>query len=187
MYFNDFTDAMVFSGYGDGFYAPGCWARTTQDHYQGMDLVDVVDDELWYNSVTTEDDIGHAIVSTYKDLNETVGFVVYGYTAEDTYYTSFALRSGLIPWMQHLQGGVTTLIIEIDYSDLHPVQFHVKESLGRFTECTGFDTDFKCHGYYDGVYGEGGVLDQVESEANSLGLCYKLIDIEWCAQLHPDP
>jgi hypothetical protein len=184
MYFNDFTDAMIFTGYGDGFYAPGCWARTTQDHYQGMDLVDVVDDELWYNSVTTEDDIGHAIVSTYKDLNETVGFVVYGYTAEDTYYTCYALRSGLIPWMQHLQDGTTTLIIEIDYSDLHPVGFHVKESLGRVRECTGCGTDFKCMGY---KLNKDLAQSAVESEAASLGICYKLIDIEWCAQLHPDP
>jgi hypothetical protein len=183
-YFNDFTDAMVFTGYGDGFYAPGCWARTTQDHYQGMDFVDVMDDELWYNSVTTDDDIGHAIVSTYKDLNETVGFVVYGYTAEDTYYTCYALRSGLIPWMQKLQEGTTTLIIEIDYSDLHPVQFHVTESLGRFTECTGFETDFKDSTYYCNL---GNAEQAVINEANGAGLCYKLIDIEWCAQLHPDP
>jgi hypothetical protein len=27
-YFNNFTDAFVFSEYGDGFYAPGCWSRT---------------------------------------------------------------------------------------------------------------------------------------------------------------
>jgi len=26
-YFNDFTDAFVFSEYGDGFYTPSCWAR----------------------------------------------------------------------------------------------------------------------------------------------------------------
>ena len=184
-YFNDFTDAMVFTGYGDGFYAPGCWARTTQPYYQGKAMVEgVVADELWYDSVTVEDDIGHAIVSTYKDLNETVGFIVYGYTAEDTYYACYALRSGLLPWMQHLQDGVTTLIVEIDYSDLHPVQFHVKESLGRFTECTGFETDFKCHAYYDNL---DYARSEVECEADDLGLCYKLIDIEWCAQLHPDP
>ena len=183
-YFNDFTDALIFTGYGDGFYAPGCWARTTQDHYEGMSFVNVADDELWYNSVTTSDEIGHAIVSTYKDLNETVGYVVYGYTAEDTYYACYALRSGLIPWTQFIQDGVTTLIIEIDYSDLHPVQFHIKESLGRFTECTGFETDFKCHGYYDIL---NGARCSVEEEADCLGLCYKLIDIEWCAQLHPDP
>ena len=150
-----------------------------------IENIDVsMDDELWYNSVTTDYDIGHAIVSTYKDLNETVGFIVYGYTAEDTYYTCYALRSGLIPWMQNLQDGTTTLIIEIDYSSLHPVGFHVKESLGKFTECTGFGTDFKCMGY---TILNGEAQASVECEAQELGLCYKLIDIEWCAQLHPDP
>lgn len=184
MYFNDFTDSLIFTEYGDGFYAPGCWARTTQDHYQGMDFVDVVDDELWYNSVTTDDDIGHAIVSVYKDLNETVGFVVYGYTAEDTYYVCNALRGGLLAWMQGLQDGTTTLIIEIDYSDLHPVAYHVKESLGRFTECTGFDTDFKSTAYYQNISGEEA---RVGEEADLLGIAYKYVDISWCAQLHPDP
>lgn len=184
MYFNDFTDALIFTNYGDGFYGPGCWARTVNPHYQGMDFVDVPKHELWYDSTTTEDDIGHAIVSTYKDLNETVGFIVYGYTAEDTYYTCSALRGGLLPWMQRLQEGVTTLIIEIDYSDLHPVKFHVKESLGRFTECTGFDTDFKCHKYYENLnMNEARVMN----EATALGIPYKYVEVEWCAQLHPDP
>jgi hypothetical protein len=183
-YFNDFTDALIFTEYGDGFYGPGCWARTTQDHWEGNVFVNVTDDELWYNSDTTLDDVGHAIVSVYKDLNETVGFIVYGYTAEDTYYACYALRGGLLPWMQYLQDGTTTLVIEIDYTSLHPVKFHVKESLGRFTECTGFYTDFKTTQYYSNI---GRVEWNVGNEADILGLCYKLIDIEWCAQVHPDP
>jgi hypothetical protein len=183
-YFNDFTDALVFTGYGDGYYGPGCWARTTQDHYQGDVFMNVDDDELWYSSTTVDDDIGYAIVSTYKDLNETVGFIVYGYTAEDTYYVCYALRGGLLPMLQELQDGATTIIVEIDYSDLHPVSFHVKESLGGFTECTGFGTSFKTHGYYDL---KGDAMDKVDSLADNLGLKYKLIDIDWCAQIHPDP
>ena len=82
------------------------------------------------------------------------------------------------------QDGTTTLIIEIDYSSLHPVGFHVKESLGRFTECTGFETSFKDSCYYRNL----DIAEcNVEAEAAEYGLCYKLIDIEWCAQLHPDP
>ena len=188
-YSNDFTDALIFTEYDDieygaGFYGPGCWARTVLDHYEGDELIKGPDDVLWYNSSTTLDDVGYAMVSVYKDLNETVGFVVYGYTAEDTYYTCYALRGGLLDWMQHLQDGVTTLIIEIDYESLHPVKFHVKESLGKFTECTGFGTDFKCHGYY---INKGMAESMVEAAADCLGLCYKLVDIEWCAQVHPDP
>jgi hypothetical protein len=183
-YFNDFTDAKVFTGYGDGFYAKGCWARTTQDHYQGKTLMDVPDNELWYGSTDTEDDVGYAIISTYKDLNETVGFIVYGYTAEDTYYACYALRGGLLSWLQEIQTGTTTIILEIDYSDLHPVGFHVKECLGTFTECTGFETNFKDTEY---ACNKALAKSMVESEADCLGLCYKLVDIDWCAQLHPDP
>lgn len=183
-YMNDFTDAKIFTGYGDGFYAQGCWARTTQDHYQGDVLMDLVDDELWYNSIDTEDDIGHAIVSTYKDLNETVGFTVYGYTAEDTYYTCYALRGGLLSWLQEIQCGTTTIILEIDYEDLHPVGFHVKECLGTITECTGFMTNFKDVEY---AQNKAAAEAAVMAEAADLGICYKLVDIEWCAQLHPDP
>jgi hypothetical protein len=183
-YFNDFTDALVYTTYGDGFYAPGCWARTTQDHWQEGDLIDVTGDELWYSSTTVDDTKGHAIVSTYKDLNETVGFIVYGYTAEDTYYTCYALRGGGLPWLQWVQDGVTTVILEIDYSDLHPVQFHVKEFLGPFTECTGAYTNFKTDDYYANIL--CGTMN-VEAEAAELGLCYKLVDISFCGQVHPDP
>jgi hypothetical protein len=174
-YFNDFTDALVFTEYGDGFYAPGCWSRTITPT-----------DDLWYESpVAVPDDyVGYAIVSTYKDLNETIGFIVYGYTAEDTYYTSYALRGGGLAWLQEVQCGVTTVLVRIDYNELHPVVFHVEEFLGPFTECSGAYTNFK-----DGVYGD--MVDigaaEVEGEADCLGLCYKLVDIEFCGEVHPDP
>ncbi len=131
-----------------------------------------------------DDDIGYALIATYKDLNETVGYVVYGYTAEDTYYACYALRGGLLPWTQMIQNGTTAIILEIDYSDLHPVQFHVKEALGPFTECTGANTNFKTGDYDDNMVDW---YDQVVGEADHLGLCYKLVDIEWCAQIHSDP
>lgn len=31
------------------------------------------------------------------------------------------------------------------------------------------------------------VRDTVEAEAAALGISYKLVEIEWCAQVHPDP
>lgn len=184
-YYNDFTDAFVFSEYGDGFYAPGCWSRTTQGPYwEGMDPVMALDDELWYESTVIDDDVGYAIISTYKDLNETKGFIVYGYTAEDTYYACYALRGGLLEWLQYIQDGVTTIVLRIDYEKLHPVRFHVEEMLGPFTECTGFDSNFKTFQYYE-RYNE--VKQMVEDRAAELGICYKLVDIEYCSQVHPDP
>jgi hypothetical protein len=186
-YYNDFTDAFVFSEYGDGFYAPGCWSRTTQGPYwEGKSQVMAADDELWYESTvaTPDDHVGYAIVSTYKDLNETKGFIVYGYTAEDTYYACYALRGGGLEWLQHVQEGVTSILLRIDYEELHPVGFHVEEELGPFTECTGAYTNFKTSQYYTN-YNMG--KQMVEDRAAELGICYKLVDIEKCGQVHPDP
>ncbi len=183
-YFNDFTDAKVFTEYGAGFYATGCWARTVLDHYIGKNLIDVPDNELWYSSDNTADNVGYAMISTYKDLNETTGFIVYGYTAEDTYYACYALRGGLLDRLQYIQDGTTSIILEINYSDLHPVGFHVAEAVGLFTECTGFNTNFKTNDYYMSY---DWVETRVQENAECLGICYKLVDIDWCAQVHPDP
>ena len=133
---------------------------------------------------TPDDHVGYAIVSTYKDLNETKGFIVYGYTAEDTYYACYALRGGGLEWLQHVQEGVTSIVLRIDYEELHPVGFHVEEELGPFTECTGAYTNFKTSQYYEN-YNMG--KQMVEDRAAELGICYKLVDIEKCGQVHPDP
>ncbi|MCX6648600.1 MAG: hypothetical protein NTV61_04335 [Candidatus Bathyarchaeota archaeon] len=188
-YWNDFTDALVFTNYGSGYYAPGCWARTSQPSLstlslRGTDMDTLAIDDLWYNSATTEDTYGYSIVSVYKDLNETVGLVVYGYTAEDTYYTCYALRGGLLAWFQNLDEGVTTVVLEINYSSLHPVTFHVRECLGPFTETTGFDTSFKTTEYSQNFTI---AATAVTDEAKSREICYKLVDIDWCGQVHPDP
>ena len=74
--------------------------------------------------------------------------------------------------------------MEIDYTELHPVEFHVVESLGPFTECTAFETNFKDSDYYENY---NTAKEAVESEAMRLEICYKLVDIHWCAQVHPDP
>ncbi len=73
-------------------------ARTSQPSPSKSDLTDA----LWYNSTDVDDNMGYAIVATYKDINETIGYIVYGYTAEDTYYACYALRGGLLPWTQWL-------------------------------------------------------------------------------------
>lgn len=76
------------------------------------------------------------------------------------------------------------MLLEIDYSDLHPVVFHVGEFLGPFTECTGAYTNFKTEEYNSNVNCGTATIEQ---EAAELGLCYKLVDIGFCGQVHPDP
>lgn len=188
-YYNDFTDALIFTEYGDGFYAPGCWARTVQPtlgtlSLRGDSMNTLPKHTLWYDSTDVDDEYGYAVISTYKDLNETVGLIVYGYTAEDTYYACYALRGGLIEWLQHVQDGTTTLIMEIDYNDIHPVEFHIKEFLGPFTECTGLNTNFKTSEYYANLNAANADVAQTAFNRN---ICYKLVDIELCGQVHPDP
>lgn len=51
-------------------------------------------------------------------------------------------------------------------------------------ECTGAFTNFKTISYGQNMEAWYG---NVVEEADMLGLCYKLVDIEWCAEIHPDP
>jgi hypothetical protein len=99
---------------------------------------------------------GYAVISTYKDINGTVGFLVYGWNGEDTYWASTALyEAGIVvgnavldedinaPLIKYLQGindGVTAIIIGFDYTktgpystDIHPVGV-ILEMLGTISE-----------------------------------------------------
>jgi hypothetical protein len=170
-YFNDFTGAFLtktdvstsdLTGYG--IYAPGCWNKT-RAYYGGASGAG-----------------GYAVISTYKDLNGTIGFIVWGYNGQDTYYATYALRHGLIAYMQHLQPGVTTLILKITYTT-HPVTISIVESLGIFTECTGFG-----HIKYLGENGATYVRDTyVIPLARRLFIEYKLMTFTWPTSIHADP
>ena len=76
------------------------------------------------------------------------------------------------------------MLIEIDYSSLHPVTFHVRECLGPFTETSGFDTSFKNCAYEQNFAGS---KMAVVDAAMSKDIGYKLVNIAWCSQVHPDP
>jgi hypothetical protein len=99
---------------------------------------------------------GYAVISTYKDINGTVGFLVYGWNGEDTYWASTALYEGgiviynavlgvpigvpLIKYLQGINDGVTAIIIKFDYTktgpystDIHPAG-QIIEMLGTISE-----------------------------------------------------
>jgi hypothetical protein len=170
-YFNDYTSAFLIKSdvsssdlTGNGIYAPGCWNKT-RAYYGGASGAG-----------------GYAIISTYKDLNGTIGFLVWGYNGDDTYYACYALRHGLIAYMQYLQPGVTTLILKITYTT-HPVTISIVESLGIFTECAGF-------GQY-AYLGEGGATyvrtTYVLPLARRLFIEHKLMSFTWPTSIHSDP
>jgi hypothetical protein len=130
-YFNDFTEA--FSDFPGEFTAPygspwagkiialTCWSQKT------------------YSSNETT---GYAVIATYKDLNGTVGFLVYGHWGRDTYYASQWLHGDKareippgIQELQELNPGVTSVILQISYGTdpSHPT-FSIIEHLGTKSE-----------------------------------------------------
>lgn len=52
------------------------------------------------------------------------------------------------------------------------------------SQCTGAFTSFKTTEYYSNV---ACGMNEVMKEAHDLGICYKLVDMEFCAQVHSDP
>ena len=95
-------------------------------------------------------DKGLAIIATYKDINGTVGFIVYGATGRDTWYAAYWLVNGLdmelpdgttstepgIYILQGLNKGTTTIVIEFTYPDSYPYtpSGKIVENLGTISE-----------------------------------------------------
>jgi hypothetical protein len=198
-YFNDFTDVYVpriGSLQTTGFYSHACWGRNQY--------------EVEY--VAGEQTTGYAIISTYKDINGTIGLIIYGWTGQDTYYACYALQHGLLEIMQWLQPGVTSLVLEFDYT-VHPAEdcfFHIVECLGTITECSGFEYEmlWEAPGYYDDELIFKMVINSYSSEFWTFH-CYVDYDVQyywnlpdlfaieivypqyiyfhWESKVHPDP
>lgn len=127
MYFNDFTDAY----YSAGWFTP----------YDAFDNK-IVSKTCWnkntYANTGGETGTGYAVIATYKDINGTVGLVIWGMDGRDTYYATKFFHEELIyelqePWSDH----VTALVIKISYSDpMHPT-FSIPEVLGTISEQGG--------------------------------------------------
>jgi len=134
-YANDFTTAFYglneFAGaaYANTITGISCWNRN------------------WYGtgynvySSYTDSDIGYAVITTTMDINGTIIFEVWGHWGRDTYYATMWLHGdearGLAPGIVQLQSapkGVTSIILEIDYTDpMHPT-YTIPEVLGTISE-----------------------------------------------------
>ncbi|MEM2305687.1 MAG: hypothetical protein QXK51_10115, partial [Candidatus Methanomethylicia archaeon] len=141
-YFSEFTAVVGGAPVGyplkSGFIPVPCW-----DHEAKTDPSVMLTDR-------------YAVISTYKDINGTVGFLVYGWNGEDTFWASTALYEEgivnynavlkksidepLIKYLQKANPGVTAIIIEFDYTktgkystDIHPVG-QIVEILGTISE-----------------------------------------------------
>jgi hypothetical protein len=144
-YFNDFTSAF-FTMYG------GLWTANPDDAGQIMPLtcwsLNRTDTNALkvfhgyaseYNaSNPTQELIGYGVISTAKDLNGTVGLTAWGYSGDDTYYTSWALLHSdvLALAFDLMPAGVTSLILRFNYT-LHPTDYcfvTIIEALGTISE-----------------------------------------------------
>jgi hypothetical protein len=128
-YTNDFTDALAtipgWTGAGlptSVIFATSCWSKNTYapEYAEGAQTV------------------GYGLISTFRDINGTVWFVVYGYTGQDTYYTCWALMHSDVvdlAW-DFMPAGVTTMVLKFDYT-LHPTDYcfvTIAEALGTISE-----------------------------------------------------
>jgi hypothetical protein len=133
-YANDFTDAFYgltdYSGteYSGVITGVPCWNRD----WPGNGGFNV------YESNTTT---GYAVISTYKDINGTVIFEVWGHWGRDTYYASQWLHGDAardinpgILQLQEAPRGLTSIILQICYADPEHPTFSIPECLGTITE-----------------------------------------------------
>jgi len=78
---------------------------------------------------------GYAVVSVYKDLNGTIGFLIWGFTGDDTYYAAKWFWETGIEYLQTENRGVTDIILEIDYTTCpYSVGIANHERLGTISE-----------------------------------------------------
>jgi hypothetical protein len=126
--------ALYFNDYTDGFYGINTAAEpyTPYSYWQGKLAGITCWNKTAYAANATT---GFALISTYLDINGTVGFIIYGLYGRDTYYASKWFHDGGIHELQTLNPCVTSLIIKIDYKDdaKHPV-FTIMEYLGTISE-----------------------------------------------------
>jgi len=118
-YFNEFTNAFFTAdeyvvdniGQKDKIMALTCWNKNI------------------YGS-------GYAVISTYKDINGTVGFLIWGMDGQDTYYATKWFWEGGIVTLQEMNQCVTDIILKITYPLFDPIHptFSVVERLSTISE-----------------------------------------------------
>ncbi|MEM3760437.1 MAG: hypothetical protein QXZ02_04905, partial [Candidatus Bathyarchaeia archaeon] len=138
-YFNEFSQAIQIYGITSGnlidvIFAPTCWNTTKSSNYLGQWYYK---NSMWDKSVTG---YGIGVITTYKDINGTVGFMIYGWSGDDTYYTCKWFHEEGIYYLQGENRGVTTLVLRIDYTeDAHYPTVTILERLGTISEKTPHD------------------------------------------------
>ena len=126
-YFNEFTEAfMINPSLSDYFTTYGILPLTCWNNIGNF-----------IEGNTISDPYGYAVIATYKDINGTVGFLVWGWTGQDTYYACKFLHEEIIYELQDFPLCATSIIVQIDYSvDPEHPDFDIVEVLGTISETT---------------------------------------------------
>jgi hypothetical protein len=123
-YFNEFTNAF--------------WARTAYVVNDTGQAYKILALSCWNK---TSYGSGYAVVSVYKDLNGTIGFLIWGVTGSDTYYAAKWFWETGIEYLQTENRGVTDIILKITYPPSDPTHptFSIVQRLGTISEKTPHD------------------------------------------------
>ncbi|RJS68877.1 hypothetical protein CW693_03680 [Candidatus Bathyarchaeota archaeon] len=153
-YFNEFSQAIQIYGITSGnlidvIFATTCWNTTQASNYLGQYYYS--NGQFYQGDTNT----GIGVITTYKDLNGTVGFLIHGWSGDDTYYTCKWFQEYGIYYLQTENFGVTTLVIRINYNqagakttnpmppnyqyDSHFPAITILERLGTISEKTPHD------------------------------------------------
>jgi len=117
-YANDFTPAL----WGIPEYAASAWANK------------IIALSCWsQKTYASSEKTGYAVVATYKDLNGTVLFLIWGDWGRDTYYATKWFHEKGIYELQGYPNCVTAIILRIDYTKHEPT-VSVVEKLGTISE-----------------------------------------------------
>jgi hypothetical protein len=119
-YFNQFTNAF----YAEPWFTPYTNWKGALVSYPCWNK------DVYKNGETT----GYATIGTYLDLNGTVGFVIYGLDARDTYYATKFFHEEIIYELQNFPAGATSIVIKISYTDAKHPTFTIPEVLGTISE-----------------------------------------------------
>ncbi|MEM3590791.1 MAG: hypothetical protein QW702_01645 [Candidatus Bathyarchaeia archaeon] len=118
-YANDFTPAF----FGLEEYAASVWDNK------------IIALSCWSkNTYASNEMVGYAVVTTYKDINGTVMFLIWGHWGRDTYYATKWFHEEGIYQLQEFPDCATAIILEINYEDPEHPTVSVVEVLGTISE-----------------------------------------------------
>ena len=140
-YFNDFTEA---------FWGINCtlYGETYTPYATWQDKI--VSLTCWNKTAYgASADTGYAVIATYKDINGTVGFVIWGISARDTFYASKFFHDEIIYELQEAPRGVTSIILKIDYTDPSHPDWSIPEVLGKISETEWIHNSITKGGIHD--------------------------------------